>query len=300
MDADPDDIPSGRHAGAARRSIALRPVLWFGGIVVAALGIAITNALVPQFGKGIDQITQTGDAVNVDDVSAWRIGSYLALPSSFSAEQLAALNAQPWEEQEQEQWLAARGAVDMGSTEVRLTVSGNRTERVRIVDITPVSDCSQPPISGALFVSPAAGADAITRLTFDLDDPHPVARKSVSGGGAHRGEPYFAGRTMSLQQGEQQVFIVTATTQLHLCRFELELSVLDGGTKRTQKVDDHGRPFQVTAPLTERRQWSQVYLGGVMCAGRYVAATPAWFESDGEDLGDVAVCDEQGRELPPE
>ncbi|MCU1408100.1 MAG: hypothetical protein JWM23_180 [Microbacteriaceae bacterium] len=296
MNDDADDIPSGKPAGPGRKPLALRPVLWLGGIVVAALGIALTNVLVPQFGKGINQITQSGDAVNVDDVSIWRIGSQLALPS-FSAGKVGTLNAQAWEEQEQ--WLVDHGAVDMGSTEVRLALSGKRADGVRIVDISPVSDCSQPPYSGALFVSPAAGADTITRVKFDLDDPRPVAKTSNYVDGAYRDEPYFASNTMSLQQDEQQVFIVTATTQLHFCRFELELSVLDGGTMRTQMVDNHGRPFQVTAPLTDRRQWGQVFLGGVMCAGRYVAATPDWFQSNGENLDDVVVCDSQGHELPP-
>lgn len=160
-----------------------------------------------------------------------------------------------------------------------------------------MSDCSQPPYSGALFVSPAAGADTVTHLKFDLDDASPVAKSSKYVVGAYREEPYFASNTMSLHQDEQQVFIVTATTQLHLCRFELELSVLDGGTMRTQRVDNHGSLFQVTAPLTVRQEWGQVYLGGVMCAGRYVAASPDWFQSSGENLDDVGVCDSQGHEL---
>ena len=60
MSNDPDDIPSGKPAGPGRKQLALRAILWLGGIVVAALGIALTNALVPQFGRGINQITQSG------------------------------------------------------------------------------------------------------------------------------------------------------------------------------------------------------------------------------------------------
>jgi hypothetical protein len=271
----------------------LRPIVWLGGIVVAALGIALTNALVPQFGKGINQLTQSGEAVNIDDLSVWRIGSYLAFESEFSPAQVETLNDQS----EQEQWLVDQGAVDMGSVEVRLALSGNRADVVRIVNMTPVSDCSQPPYSGALFVSPAAGGESITRLSFDLDDPDPVAKTTNVEDGASREEPYFANNTLSLKQDEQQVFIVTATTRLHLCSFDLDLSILENGTIRTQTIDNHGSPFQVTAPLADRRQWGQVYLGGVMCAGRYVEATENWLQSTGENLDDVAVCDNQGNEL---
>lgn len=295
MSDDAGAPPSRRPAGSDKKKpLALRPILWLGGIVVAALGIALTNALVPQFGKGINQITQSGEAVSVDDVSIWRIGSYLAFPFEFSPDQIETLN----EQEEQDQWLVDQGAVDMGSVEVRLALSGNRAETVRIVDMTPVSDCSQPPYSGALFVSPPAGGESITRLSFDLDDPNPVAKTTNVEDGTFEEEPYFANNTMSLKQDEQQVFIVTATTQLHLCSFELELSILEDGETRTQTIDDNGSPFQVTARLPDRRQWGQVYLGGVLCAGRYVAATESWLQSTAESLDDVAVCDNQGNELP--
>lgn len=66
--------------------------------------------------------------MRVDDVSIWRIGSYLAFPSVFSAGQVGTLNEQAW--QDQVQWLADQGTVDMGSIETRLAVSGNRADGV--------------------------------------------------------------------------------------------------------------------------------------------------------------------------
>lgn len=52
--------------------------------------------------------------MRVDDVSIWRIGSYLAFPSVFSAGQVGTLNEQAW--QDQVQWLADQGTVDMGAS----------------------------------------------------------------------------------------------------------------------------------------------------------------------------------------
>jgi hypothetical protein len=268
---------AGENTGEKPKPLWARPLVWIGGVVVAALGIAITNMLVPLFGNVLDDLTQRGDPVRVDLVKISDLGgrSY-AFPGTvqFTGQQLNELNALPPEAQHA--WLETKGGVSPGVMYVQLTLSGNRSEGVRILDLKPISQCSQPPYSGTLFESPPASLDVSMLVALHLDDPDPSAMYFPLGATGER--PYFLDNTILLQKDQQQVMVVQIETKKSLCSVGLELSVLDSGKTVVQKIDNHGAPFRVTAELG-RTAWQQAYLGGSICP-RYVPASASWLRGE--------------------
>ena len=74
-DAEPPDqsgAPTVPRVGDRARSLARKPVVWLTGVVVAALGVTLTNAIVPTFNSLLDPILQRGPAVRVVDASTFR------------------------------------------------------------------------------------------------------------------------------------------------------------------------------------------------------------------------------------
>jgi hypothetical protein len=167
-------------------------------------------------------------------------------------------------------WLEAHGGVNT-FLNILVVVQGNRSHKVRIVNIQPVASCAKP-LHGTLFYSPSAGAGPVTQLNLNLDKPlEPlsyVASYEVNGTWEGRNVAnYFSHYTISLDPGEQFTFAVHATTRLHYCRFSLNMTVVDGTRTVVEPVTDRGRQFQVTAvygntsPAFSR--YSTVYFGGV-------------------------------------
>jgi hypothetical protein len=144
------------------------------------------------------------------------------------------------------------------------------------MDITPISTCETPADAGTLFEDPPAGGEDSIRLSFNLDLPEPIAMVSEEVDGEWVERPYFADHTVSLADGEQQVFTIQLSTEMATCAVELELEVLEGKEVVVQRVNDGGDPFRVTADLP-RTAWKQVYVGGVAsCDGLFAPASELW------------------------
>jgi hypothetical protein len=84
------------------------------------------------------------------------------------------------------------------------------------------------------------------------------------------GSSYFDNKTVSLRRGEQEVFQIRTVTKRYYCQFKLRLTTVVGEKTAYQVVDDHGRPFRVTASLVANpgikypyAAYKAVYLGGV-------------------------------------
>jgi hypothetical protein len=210
------------------------------------------------------------DLVRVErakDAPTWVFPTALRLSDG----ELDQLNSMSRYSDEQHQWLRQRGAVDPFDTDVKIVVRGNRDRSVRIIDMKVLPRCSAP-LTGTLFDSPTAGSQESVRLGFDLDEDNPQARtvvnKSEWGGG------YFQRKTISLKRDEDITFQVLAKTLKHYCEFSLVLEILDGGTLIKQPIDDHGKPFKVTAlptkqdkygyPITDYAAYQDIYVGGLL------------------------------------
>lgn len=270
----PDQKPSEPPASAstsprAARSLARRPIVWLTGIVVAALGATLTNALVPTFNRLLDPIVQHGPAVEVLDASAFHsdeVGDSVVFPAStsFGKDDLATLNDQS----DPTAWLEARGGVPVGTVLAQFVLAGNRKDPVRIIDMVPAATCTTP-LAGALFKDPPAGSDDSVRIDFDLDG---------GGAGTYRGSDgrptaFFPARTISLAQGEQQVLIATASTARQSCEVRFRLTVLADGEREEIEIPAHDQPgYRVSAKLPEKA-YDAVYLGGVVCPDGFVKAS---------------------------
>lgn len=269
---------AGEHeidTGSGIRSWLKRPVVWLGGIVVAALGVAITNALVPWFSSLIDRATERGAPITVVDAQPYQsdeAGGTVAFPSGteFDPGALTEVNAA----EDRFAYLLERGGSPVGTAFVRILVEGDRSDPVRIVDAGLDLDCGEP-LDGTLFLDPPAGAEESIRLDFDLDDDDPEATRRGDDG---RPVQFFPEQTISLAEDEQVPLVVTATTREQACDFRVRFTVLSGGDETTVVVPDAAEPpFRVSA-LRPESEYGTVFLGGVTCgAGEFVRASEEYF-----------------------
>lgn len=254
-----------------------KPLVWMGGIVLAALGATLTTYFTGIFNSLVPDPPQTGDPVIVSGVSTYRSDTYgnsVAFPrgTHFDNTALVELNAPGTVDTD---WLEERGGSALGSVFFQVVLTGNRADGARVLDADVSPDCG-PPLDGLLFSSPPAGAEESIGLYFNMDSPDPRALSATD-----QTTPYFPTNTISLADGESQVLLVEASTDEQHCSFSLDLTVLDGDEQSVQAVTmPDGRPFQVTAFIEETR-YEQVYLGGVLCSP-WVKATEAYFEGDYE------------------
>jgi hypothetical protein len=267
-----------------RAALLKKPALWFAGVVVAALGVAITNALVPEFGRGIARIVEQGEPVTVDNIRLHQHGGlYMAFPIGvhFTDSEAVELGLA------EDQWavISSRGATPVGVVNILLTVSGNRQEKVRIQDLTAEKECTEP-LTGAYFESPAAGAVPSIELFMDLDEPQPRSMDSPPWyppeDSNTPSRSYFDTNTVELEKDEQVVFAVVAHVDESFCSFELEMSVLEGDTVRVQRINYRGESFKVT-PGLPRSAWEQAFIGGVGCNGPvtgFARASDSWRQGD--------------------
>ena len=279
---DPADAP------ASRRAWWRRPVTWVAGVIGTALTATAVTAVGSRLEDVVAEATETGPPVSVDQVMEFRSDMYgdsVAFPrgASFTDADLAQLNQIDQEVGgvDSVEWLESRGGVAPDIVLIQLAVSGNRAETVRMTNLEVRPDCSAP-LDGLWFEDPPAGADDSIRMHFDLDDLNPVAKvSSMEGAPTEGAEDYFPARTVSLEEGEQQVIIVSASTEEKYCSFFLEMTVLEGSETSTHRVAmPDGSPFEVTASLP-LEQYEAVYLGGVVCYP-WVKAGNAFFSGDWE------------------
>jgi hypothetical protein len=251
-----------------KRRIWAKPIFWLAGIIVAAVGIAITNTIVPRLTQAFDVLSEGGDPIRVNDVHTYW-SSETAYSVVFPADMpvtdsmLSTVNGLDGIEP-QVDWLIANGASAADRVYITVAVVGNRKDGVRIVDVRPIAKCS-PPLTGTLFYAPPQGRDTSIRLQFDLDkgDRKPTYR-NASGDV----EPFFPENTISLKKDEEQILQVDVGTKNQSCDFTLELTVLEGNERKKQTVNKQGgKPFQVSG-ITKFSAYNEIYTWGGWCEGK--------------------------------
>jgi hypothetical protein len=137
-------------------------------------------------------------------------------------------------------YMAEHGGVDSGVTRLQVVVQGLASGQVLISDMRAVVVDRGKPLTGIPVRCPTAGAANIRAVTLDLDDPTPHAHYT----GRPREEFGF-----TVQQGETETFLVTATTTQCTCRWHLEMELVVMGERRTITVTDNGSDFYTTTTL---------------------------------------------------
>lgn len=131
---------------------------------------------------------------------------------------------------------------------------------MRIVGMKAVPRCG-PPLTGTLFESPSAGNEESVKIGLDLDKPDPRGKTLIND--LEWGGDYFQQKTISLKRDEEITFQVIAKTQKHYCEFSIALDVLSNGKLIGQSIDDHGKPFKVSARNSDYSSYQKMYIGGV-------------------------------------
>lgn len=150
--------------------------------------------------------------------------------------------------------LRAYHAVNLDMVTIRITLTSHRNQQIDIEDIRPLITARTAPLSGTLLDVPSQGGASTMNMLYDMDRPFPVARdvRLDAEGCAHGeeqqgiGPPFFAQRTITLHDSEQQVLIVRAVTQRHYVAFRLEADYLLGSRKKKTVIDNDGTPFEVS------------------------------------------------------
>lgn len=144
------------------------------------------------------------------------------------------------------------GAVHVDPLFVRLLVEGNTPGGVTIDDMHARILRRSAPLKGAaISCGLSAGAQSPVRLTFDLDQPNPVARFAgipAAGQGAQpQGSPYFGnGHVVHLRKGEVVPFLIEADARQQYVQWEIEADVVVDGERHTLVFGDKGKPFQTS------------------------------------------------------
>lgn len=175
----------------------------------------------------------------------------------------------------------AIGGVNVNVLSIRLIVTGNSSDGVRVIDVRPVSLHRSAPLGGTLFLIPPQAGNATIKMMFDLDEVNPIARDiahpachpvtqgdivfcaplkrspypqevfdGTVGGELDPGSPFFDNETIHLAGGEQQVLYIRAQVAHFYATFDLEIDYIVGSSGEDVHkviVTDHGQPFQVTA-----------------------------------------------------
>ncbi|MFF4749441.1 hypothetical protein ACWD5R_21475 [Streptomyces sp. NPDC002514] len=242
--------------------------VWVGTVVVAVLATLVTNGLLTVPGQlfnsedAKDRLRQgpdfsvTVDFVHLDDEGRSGVTKDEFRPSAAQESLLARQGSAGTAAYTR--LLHSIGAAGLDTLTLRVTLTGHRNQQIDIKDLQPLIVTRTAPLTGTLLCAPSQGDLSTMNMLIDMDRQFPVAHDVKFGGGpgaeggasVEMGPPFFARRTVTLRDNEQQVLLIRAVTQRHYVAFRLEASYMLGSHEKKTVIDDHGKPFQVTALLS--------------------------------------------------
>jgi hypothetical protein len=251
-----------------------RPQVWLWPVISAAV-IATSTA----FGTGIGQDLfnnvfadngPDGPPVTIESAQYQEVfgfGNSFAFPRQLTPAQASSFNSGQEDYPNYMTRIAAIGGVQIRDAAVEIVLRGNAKQTVTIPSIEIVSHCAAP-VSGTLLYSPSAGSPPSILIGFNLDSEFPIAQNANYG---QLSGSYFANHTISLQPGEIETLVLHALTTRQYCTFTYKLIVDTADGQVTESVDNRGKPFAVTALLTEKLsngntsygKYRTMYAGGV-------------------------------------
>jgi hypothetical protein len=144
-------------------------------------------------------------------------------------------------------WQAARGVMGQDQS-LRITVSGTDDRPVILQSISPVIVSRTEPLSGWFTSDRGCGGVDVREAHIQLDPNPPSIMFSDQSG---KGTPQLA-LTLQVSRTDVEVIDVVATTHEATVDWVLQIAYTVDGRAGTMRIDDHGRPFRVSA-LTQGR-----------------------------------------------
>ena len=140
----------------------------------------------------------------------------------------------------------AFGAVPAGPARIKIYLTGPADHAVVITGLQFHVLSRKPAFSGAwLFVSgQCGGGSAYHYAKYDFDAAVPYLRPYVKPTGESTDELRFPYTTTATDPAALMVDVSTDHTD---CTWDLVLSWIDGGTAKTARIDDNGKPFELTS-----------------------------------------------------
>ncbi|QQQ75458.1 hypothetical protein IOD16_30875 [Saccharothrix sp. 6-C] len=145
------------------------------------------------------------------------------------------------------QWAHANGAIDVGSTLTRVSITPDEGHTVVIVGAKRVAiEPDKSPNVGHVATCGGKGASPVRHISIDLD----------------KGEKtYFDGTDdqpkdlhIPIDSGKTEVIDIQAFTIERSWTYKVELTLVVDGEERTLVIDDNGKPFRTTA-VTNAKQY---------------------------------------------
>lgn len=278
----------------------LPPLIWVGALVLVGLSVFAFVWLQPGITDDLQLSNKSSDPVKVTAAVRPANGDmWLPTNVKLDGEQVYKLNRM--DSQEQRTWLTGQGASPLGWRDVELILESNRADPVQIIDIRPVSNCSElSQGSWVILKGPSGNLPDTTRMLIAADQPNerpqilnmeayepgsPLSVPGVEGFPLEADTDYFDNRPITLDPYEQEALYISLNSQNAMCAVNLEVTTLDGGEVRTQLVFEEGRE-PLVGPQNSgsyREHLDLIYMGGDMCR-RYVETTFEIIESNGGDL----------------
>ena len=222
-------------------------------------GAAAATALTVLITWGITKVTSSLDSqIAHGKPVAWSLETNPAKISAFGAETL--VMRLPAQVQPRggpgpgcsgfRPWAHSQGAIDGDVTRFAVVVRGRLDEQVVLSDARAHVVRREPILSGPAIQCPPAGEANFRGLSIDLDSSDARAEyKSASR------KPFG----FTLNKGEAETFVVTASARQATYSWYLDLTVLVGEKPQTVRIGDHGHPFRTTsAHGADRWTWDYV------------------------------------------
>ncbi|MEU9124394.1 hypothetical protein AB0C96_31810 [Streptomyces sp. NPDC048506] len=237
-----------------------------GTIVVGVAGTVLTSGLLALPGQVLNPLatkdklrsgpdfSASADVVRLDDEGRSAVTQDEFRPSAAQARLLTRPNSAATAGFTR--LLRSIDAVNLDAVTVRVTLTGHRNQQIDIEDIRPLIVTRTAPLSGSLLCVPPQGGAPTMNMVYDMDRLLPVAHDvkfgsdDAHGDGNHEqglGPPFFAQRTITLHDNEQQVLLIRATTRRHYVAFRLEVDYMLGSRRKKAVIDEHGKPFRTSA-----------------------------------------------------
>jgi hypothetical protein len=147
----------------------------------------------------------------------------------------------------------------VGSTHLKLTLTGNREQKVQLIDIKAKQLAKTAPPRGTLLFGPPEGGGEVDQVHFDLDTSDQPRAETFTDGGFR---PYLDANFRYLEKGEPLVLDVMAVARDFEYEWELAIEVRYSGRNETVVVRPDGTasgdPFR-TLGWTGRSPFGRIF-----------------------------------------